>query len=103
MPSQQKNRSTKLHARRSSAPSKPSPSSTRRSGRKKATDHWTAKEHLAHMAVTQEVETLVETRQALAGEPDEVPGIESRAGVLPFRQQGMESPAMSPSPNCSTA
>jgi len=41
--------------------------------------------------VTQEVETLVETRQALAGEPVKVPGIENRAGVREFRQRGMES------------
>jgi hypothetical protein len=57
---------------------------------KKASDHWTAKEHLAHMAVVQETETLVEMRQALAGEPLRISGIDKREDVRSFRNRGME-------------
>lgn len=58
---------------------------------KKASDHWTAKEHLAHLVSTHEQETLVLTRQALAGEPASIPGFEKREDMLPFRQKNMEA------------
>ncbi len=58
---------------------------------KKASDHWTAKEHLTNLAVTQERETLLETKQVLAGEPIRVPGIDKREDVRGSRQQGVAS------------
>jgi hypothetical protein len=58
---------------------------------KKASDHWTAKEHLALLAVTPEVESLPETKQALAGEPVRIPGLETREDVRAFRQNGVDS------------
>ena len=42
---------------------------------KKASEHWTAKEHLAHIVSNTEDELLVITRQAIAGQPASVPGI----------------------------
>lgn len=51
---------------------------------------WTAKEHLASAVATTEAETLVLTKQALAGEPNKVPGFEKRSDILPFRAECMK-------------
>jgi putative sterol carrier protein len=51
---------------------------------KKASEHWTAREHLGHLVSVQEEESLPLTRQALAGEPAHIPGFEKREDVLTF-------------------
>jgi putative sterol carrier protein len=56
---------------------------------KKVSD-WTAKEHLASLVATTEAETLVLTRQAIAGEPNSVPGFEKRSDLLSFRASCMQ-------------
>ncbi len=48
---------------------------------RKASDHWTAKEHLAHLVVTQQEQANRLTRQAVAGEPGTVPGFASREEI----------------------
>jgi len=52
---------------------------------KKASEHWTAKQHLAHLVGTEEQETLPLTRQAIAGEPAHIPGFEKRSDINAFR------------------
>jgi putative sterol carrier protein len=54
---------------------------------KKVSDEWTAREHLASLVGTMERETMPLTRQSLAGETPNVPGLASRADVKPFRNQ----------------
>ena len=49
---------------------------------KKASEHWTAKEHLAHIVSNTEDEILVITRQAIAGQPASVPGFETQDDQL---------------------
>ncbi|TMB99873.1 MAG: hypothetical protein E6J42_02110 [Chloroflexi bacterium] len=56
---------------------------------KKASDEWTAKQHLAHLASTCEDEELPLTRQALAGEAPNVPGFERRDQQMTFREAGV--------------
>jgi putative sterol carrier protein len=56
---------------------------------KKASDHWTAKEHLAHLVSNYEDELLVVTRQAIAGQPASVPGFEKQDDQLSFYQAGV--------------
>lgn len=51
---------------------------------KKASDHWTAREHLAHIVSDTEDELLVITKQQIAGEPPRVPGFETRHDQLAF-------------------
>lgn len=53
---------------------------------KKASDDWTAHEHLAHTVITLEIESLPLTRQALAGEPANIPGFAKREDMIPFRE-----------------
>ena len=65
---------------------------------KKASDQWTAKQHLAHLVGTHEQETMVLTRQALAGEPAHVPGYEKRQDMLAFRESTMKSVSDLPAP-----
>jgi putative sterol carrier protein len=57
---------------------------------KKASDEWTAKQHLASMVGTGEEETLPLTRAALAGEQPNIPGLQKRADVAPFRESCMK-------------
>jgi putative sterol carrier protein len=57
---------------------------------KKASDEWTAKEHLAHLVGTEEEETLPLTRQALAGEQPNIPGFQQRSDIMPFREANMK-------------
>src|SRR3972149_6303745 len=52
---------------------------------KKASEQWTAKEHLAHLVGTAEQETLPLPRQAIAGEPAHIPGFEKRTDIITFR------------------
>ena len=52
---------------------------------KKASDHWTAKQHLAYTAGTLEEEHLAVTRAAIAGEPIKLPGFETRQDESAFR------------------
>ncbi len=56
---------------------------------KKASDEWTAKEHLAHLVGAHQEEGLVLTRQALAGEPARVPGFQRREDLMSFREASM--------------
>src|SRR3546814_750609 len=57
---------------------------------KKASDEWTAKEHLAHLVGTEEEETLPLTKQALAGQPASIPGFEKRGDINAFRDASMK-------------
>jgi putative sterol carrier protein len=57
---------------------------------KKASEHWTAKEHLAHLVSNYEDELLVITRQAIAGQPASVPGFETQDDQLDFYRAGVE-------------
>jgi len=56
---------------------------------KKASDEWTARQHLANLVATCEAEELPLTRQALAGEPPHIAGFEKREDQLPFRKATM--------------
>src|SRR2546422_7312498 len=56
---------------------------------KKASDHWTAKEHLAHIVAALEEETLPLTRQMLAGEPARLPGFGKRTDEREFQAATM--------------
>jgi len=62
----------------------------------KKTDEWTAKEHLAQMPATMQVETMPLTKQALAGEKGHVEGFEKRTDMLPFRERTMRTLADRP-------
>lgn len=57
---------------------------------KKVSDGWTARDHLAVLVGTHEDETMVLTRQALAGEPARIPGFENREQMAAFRQKTLE-------------
>lgn len=57
---------------------------------KKASDEWTAKEHLAHLVATHEKEGLVLTKQALAGEAANIPGFAKRSEMPAFREACMQ-------------
>lgn len=57
---------------------------------KKASDEWTAREHLGHLVITKEVETIPLTQQALAGEPPNIPGFQKREDMIPFRNSTLE-------------
>jgi len=57
----------------------------------KKVNGWTAKDHLGHLAATTEAETMVLTRQALAGEPARIPGFEKREDIIPFREKCLEN------------
>ncbi len=57
---------------------------------KKASDDWTAKEHLAYLVSGAEDELLVATRQQLAGEPLKIPGFETREDAVEFNKRGVE-------------
>lgn len=54
---------------------------------KKASDHWTAKDCLAHLVITQEEEANRLIQQALAGEPADIPGFDSREGINDYNEQ----------------
>jgi putative sterol carrier protein len=56
---------------------------------KKASDHWTAKEHLAHIVSNFEDEVLLITRQAIAGQPASVPGFEKQDDAIEFFNAGV--------------
>ncbi len=51
---------------------------------RKASEHWTAREHLGHLVIVQEEEALPLTRQAIAGEHAHIPGFEKREDILDF-------------------
>lgn len=57
---------------------------------KKASDEWTARQHLGHLVITKEIETLPLTRQALAGEPASIPGFAKRGDAMSFRNSTLE-------------
>lgn len=57
---------------------------------KKASAHWTAKEHLAHITGTLEEQSLPLTQQALAGEPGTLPGFERRDQERDFNNRSVE-------------
>lgn len=57
---------------------------------KKASEPWTAKDHLAHLAGTMQDETMLLTKQALAGEKGHIEGFEKRTDMLPFRQRTVD-------------
>ena len=63
---------------------------------KKASDHWTAKEHLAYLVSGANDELLVATRQQIAGEPMRVLGFETREDALEFNKRGVAKLAGEP-------
>jgi len=63
---------------------------------KKASDHWTAKEHLAYLVSGADDELLVATRQQIAGEPMRVLGFETREDALEFNKRGVAKLAGEP-------
>jgi len=65
---------------------------------KKASDHWTAKEHLGHLVTNMEDELLVITRQALAGEPASIPGFEKPDDAIDFYNRSLDGVRERPSP-----
>jgi len=56
----------------------------------KKVNDWTARETLAHLVGTHLKETMVLTRQALAGEPPHVEGFDKREQMLAFREATMQ-------------
>ncbi len=58
--------------------------------KKKASDPWTAGEHIASLVATLEKETMPLTRQAVAGEAPNIPGFAQRSDLTGFRQSTME-------------
>lgn len=60
---------------------------------KKASDAGTAKDHLAQLVGTMESETLPITRQALAGQPIQIPGFEKRGDIMSFRTASQKAVA----------
>ena len=56
----------------------------------KKVNDWTAKETLAHLVGTHLKETMVLTRQALAGEPPHVEGFDKRDQMMAFRGATMK-------------
>lgn len=58
---------------------------------KKASDRWTARDYLSHLVVTQEEEANRLIRQALAGEPANVPGFAAREEINDYNQRMLET------------
>ena len=58
---------------------------------KKASDRWTAKDFLAHLVVSQEEVGNRVTRQAMAGEPVDIPGYRGRDGINEHNEQTLAS------------
>ena len=58
--------------------------------KRRTSDRWTAKEHIASLVATMEKETMLLTRQALAGEPANVPGFAERSDLVGFRKSAMD-------------
>lgn len=54
---------------------------------KKATKVWTAKDYLAHLVVGQEETSNRVTRQAIAGQPGEIPGYRGREGINEYNDE----------------
>ncbi len=54
---------------------------------KKASSLWAAKDYLAHMVITQEEEANRLVRQALAGEPGQLPGFDGREAINEYNEQ----------------
>ncbi len=54
---------------------------------KKASDKWTAKDYLAHLVVGQEEASNRVTRQAIAGQPGEIPGHGGREAINEYNQE----------------
>lgn len=52
---------------------------------RKASPRWTAKDYLAHLVVTQEMEGLIQ--QALAGQPGELPGFDGRESINDYNER----------------
>src|SRR3972149_4090740 len=60
-------------------------------GGKKAPDRWAASHHLAHRVIAQEEEANRLIRQALAGEPANVPGFAAREEINDYNQRMLET------------
>src|SRR3990172_1120101 len=58
---------------------------------KKASDRWAARDYLAHMVIAQEEEANRLIRQALAGEPANVPGFATREEINDYNQRMLET------------
>jgi len=58
---------------------------------KRKSVEWTARDHLGLLVVTHELETMALTRQALAGEPTNIPGFEKREDMRGFRASALET------------
>ena len=58
---------------------------------KKASDRWTAKDYLAHLVIAQEEEANRLIKQALAGEPANVPGFATREEINDYNHRMLET------------
>src|SRR3989337_4112634 len=58
---------------------------------KKASDRWAASDYLAHMVIAQEEEANRLIRQALAGEPANIPGVAAREEINDHNQRMLET------------
>jgi uncharacterized damage-inducible protein DinB len=58
---------------------------------KKASDRWTAKDYLAHMVIAQEEEANRLIKQALAGQPANVPGFATREEINDYNHRMLET------------
>jgi len=58
---------------------------------KKASDRWTAKDYLAHLVIGQEEEANRLIRQALAGEPANIPGFATREEINDYNERMLET------------
>jgi len=54
---------------------------------KKVSDRWTAKDYLAHLVIAHEEEANRLIRQALAGEPANIPGFDRREEINGYNEQ----------------
>jgi len=58
---------------------------------RKASDRWTAKDYLAHLVVSQEDVGNRTTRQAMAGQPLEIPGYRGREAINEHNEETLAS------------
>src|SRR3970040_711155 len=58
---------------------------------KKASDRWTAKDSLAHMVIAQEEEANRLIKQAIAGQPANVPGFATREEINDYNHRMLEN------------
>jgi hypothetical protein len=54
---------------------------------------WAARDYLAHLAISQEMEILPTTSNSIAGQAVDIPGLSSRLDINTFNQRGVDSVA----------